>query len=170
MSGRGDRTPRRAAAGLAAGLVAALLTGCGSARHDTSAVVSASPTSALPGRAASTVPPATPTTVAGQVPTAPNCGGGAYRPTTLLIVCASGAAAVMATGVTWRFWGSAAAEGSGTVHMVVHGQPTARPARLTLTGATRGPVGPQFLQLTVTWIGASPTGRPEALFHLQPGA
>jgi hypothetical protein len=114
--------------------------------------------------------PATPaTTVAGQLPTAPDCGGGAYQPATLLIVCASGAAAVSASGVTWRSWGPAAAVGSGTVHLVVHGRPIAQAATFIVTAVRAGPVGPQFTQLVITWTGPSPTGSPRASYQLQPG-
>jgi hypothetical protein len=148
--------------------MAVILTGCGSSRHDTAAVGSGSnagattaPTAAQAGMPA--------TTVAHQLPTAPNCGGGAYKPATLLIVCGSGDAAVMATGVTWRSWGTTAALGTGTMHVMVHGQPAARPATLSLSGVRSGMVGPQFTQLTVTWIGSSPTGAPAVTYHLQAG-
>ncbi len=161
---------RRAVAALGVGLVAAILTGCGAARHDAAVVGSGSNAAAstTPTTAAGASPPAT--TVAHQLPTAPNCGGGAYKPATLLIVCASGDKAVMATGVTWRSWDATAALGSGTVHVLVDGHPAARPATLSLAGVTNGAVGPQFTQLTVTWIGSSPTGAPRVSYQLQPGA
>jgi hypothetical protein len=151
-------------------LLVAVLAACGSSRPDTAAVGTSSNTAAptTPATVAQAGMPAT--TVAHLLPTAPNCGGGAYKPATLLIVCASGDAAVMATGVTWRSWGTTAALGSGTVHVVVHGQPAARPATLSLGGVTNGPVGPQFTQLTVTWIGPSPTGALRDSYHLPAGA
>jgi hypothetical protein len=55
------------------------------------------------------------------------------------------------------------------VHVVVHDQPVAEPATLTLAGVAMGSVGPQFTQLTVTWTGSSPTGSPRVSYHLQPG-
>ncbi len=162
------RGARRAVAALGLALLAAILTGCGPTRHQ--AVVGAGSNASASTTPATVAPASMPaTTVAHQLPTAPNCGGGAYKPATLLIVCASGDQAVMATGVTWRSWGDTAALGSGTMHVVVHGQPAARPATLRLAGVTTGSVGPQFTQLTVTWIGSSPTGAPRAVYHLQPG-
>jgi hypothetical protein len=149
-------------------LIVAILTGCGTTRHETSAVGPGGN-----GSASSSTTPATaaasPTKVAHPIPTAPNCGGGAYKPATLLIVCASGDAAVMATGVTWRSWGATDAVGSGTVHVVLHGQRAAWPATLNLEGVTNGAAGPEFSQLIVTWIGSSPTGSPRVSYHLQPG-
>jgi hypothetical protein len=166
--------------------MAASLIGCGSSPARTSAVGSGSSASAQPATAATAGAPATTatagepartgtaggptTTVANRLPTAPNCGGGAYKPATLLIVCASGDQAVMATGVTWRSWDATGAAGAGTVHVVVHGQPAARPAILSLAGVTDGGSGPQFSQLTVTWTGPSPTGSPRVSYHLQTGS
>ena len=76
----------------------------------------------------------------------------------------------MATGVTWRSWDTTGAVGSGSVHMMVHGQPIAHPATLSLSGVTDGPVGPQFTALTVSCTGSPPTGSPRVSYHLQPGA
>ncbi len=164
---------RRAAAVLGVVALAAIMTGCGATRHVTTAATAgsnaAAPTSTpAPTTAAGAATTGTPA-VAHLIPTAPNCGGGAYKPATLLIVCAVGDQAVMATGVSWRSWGATAAVGSGTMHVVVNGHPTARPATLNLAGVVTGSVGPQFTQLTVTWIGSSPTGSPQASYHLQPG-
>jgi hypothetical protein len=165
---------RRALATLGAVALAAVMTGCGATRHVTTTANDGS-SGSVPTSTPSTTPAAgTATTktpaVAHLIPTAPNCGGGAYKPATLLIVCAAGDQAVMATGVTWRSWGDTAAVGSGTMHLVVNGQPTARPATLDLADVASGSVGPQFTRLTVTWIGSSPTGSPRASYHLQPGA
>jgi hypothetical protein len=127
--------------------------------------------SAPPASTSTTVRPepattsAAPTTAVGQVPTVPNCGGGAYKPQTLLIVCGSGT--TTATGVSWRSWGSASASGSGTVHLQVKGQAVAAPAALLLTGVVDGPVGPQFTRLTVTWTGTPPDGNARDTYHLQ---
>jgi hypothetical protein len=164
---------RLAAAAVGLVALAAVLTACGPTRHVTTAVNAGNGTAPTspPVTAAAASSPTTKTSAAAHlIPTAPNCGGGAYKPATLLIVCASGDQAVMATGVTWRSWGDTAAVGSGTMHVVVNGHPTARPATLNLAGVATGSVGPQFTQLTVTWIGSSPTGRPQASYHLQPGA
>jgi hypothetical protein len=104
-----------------------------------------------------------------QLPTVPNCGGGAYEPKTLLIVCASGAAATRATGVSWAAWGQSDAHGSGTVMLEVDGQATSSPATLDLGTVVTGPVGPQFTVLTVTWQGSSPDGKAQDTYHLQLG-
>jgi hypothetical protein len=163
---------RQAVAAVGVVTLAAVLTACGSTRHVTTAVTAGStgPASTGPPETAAAPPTTKPSAPAHLTPTAPNCGGGAYKPATLLIVCASGDQAVMATGVTWRSWGDTAAVGSGTMHVSVNGHPTARPATLNLAGVATGSVGPQFTRLTVTWIGSSPTGSPQASYHLQPGA
>jgi hypothetical protein len=155
-------------AAIGVALLAAILCGCGSSRHQATAVTSGSNVTA----AAPTTPAtaAAATTPPQRLPTAPNCGGGAYKPATLLIVCASGDKAVLATGVTWRSWSATGALGAGTMHLVVHGQTALRPATLSLGGVTDGPGGPQFTQLTVTWLGSSPTGAARASYHLQPAA
>jgi hypothetical protein len=95
----------------------------------------------------------------------PNCGGGAYEPQTLLIVCGSGT--TMATGVAWRSWEPARASGSGTIHLQVNGQPVSAPATLLLSEVVTGPVGPQFTVLTVTWTGKPPDGKAREIYHLQ---
>jgi hypothetical protein len=113
-------------------------------------------------------PTAPPATVAGQLPTVPNCGGGAYKPTTLLIVCGDGpTGSTMATGVSWTSWNAESAAGTGSVHLVAHGQPVVAPGRLTLGMVTRGSMGPQFTRLTVTWTGMSPDGNPSHVYTLQ---
>jgi hypothetical protein len=102
--------------------------------------------------------------------TVPNCGGGAYEPKTLLIVCGNGPTAVDSTATSWQSWSRSAATGTGTVHLAVAGRAVAAAGRLRLDDVVTGPVGPQFRRLTVTWIGASPDGRPSDLFALQAGA
>jgi hypothetical protein len=137
-------------------------------RHSTAVGTGGSSTTspATTSSPATTTPPATTTTV-GQVPTVPNCGGGAYEPKTLLIVCGSGTA--MATGVSWRSWTAAAASGTGTVHLVVNDRATSALAEMTLDQVVNGPVGPQFSRLTVTWTGPSPDGKTQDIYRLQPG-
>jgi hypothetical protein len=110
-------------------------------------------------------PPPSTTGNVNLVPTVPNCGGGAYQPHTLLIVCGSGT--TMATGVAWRSWESASAQGSGTVHLDINGQAVSAPAALLLSNVVNGPVGPQFTLLTVTWSGTPPDGKPQDRYHLQ---
>jgi hypothetical protein len=105
------------------------------------------------------------TTPAGRLPTVPNCGGGAYKPQTLLIVCGSGT--TMATGVSWRSWEPGLASGSGTVHLQVKGHPASAPATLQLSEVVDGPGSPQFSALTVTWTATPPDGKARETFHLQ---
>jgi hypothetical protein len=118
--------------------------------------------SSTPSAVSTSVPS---TTVAHQLPTVPDCGGGAYEPATLLIVCGSGG--TVATGVTWRSWGTATATGSGTVHLQVHGQAVTAAATLLLSRVVTGSVGPQYTRLTITWTGVSPDGRPQDIYQLQ---
>jgi hypothetical protein len=106
----------------------------------------------------------TPTTVAGQLPTVPNCGGGAYEPHTLLIVC--GVGTTMATGVAWSSWTTSAAAGKGDVHLTTMGHQVTAPANLQLSDVRFGTSGPQFTLLRVTWTGPSPDGRPSDTFNL----
>ena len=100
--------------------------------------------------------------------TVPDCGAGAYRPSTLLIVCSTGG--TMATGIQWTAWGTTAASGTGTVHLAVGGSEQTGSARLELSDVSeRGNNGPQFSRLTVTWIGPSPDGHPTDSFPLGNG-
>lgn len=148
---------------VAVALVAAAAS-CGSGHTRSAVATGASSTTPPPtvGAQAST----TATTVAHQLPTVPNCGGGAFEPKTLLIVCGTGT--TMATGVSWRSWGSTAATGSGTVQLRVSGGQTASDAAsLALSEVRNGPVGPQFTLLTVTWTGISPDGRHQDTYPLQ---
>jgi hypothetical protein len=98
------------------------------------------------------------------VPTVPDCGGGAYKPATLLIVCGNNT--TMATNVTWSAWTASGASGSGTVHLVNGATSATAPGRLALSQAATGPLGPQFTLLTVTWIGPSPDGKASDTFRL----
>lgn len=150
-----------AALGLALALVGA---GCGSKGGAVSTPTTAAPTST------STSPPTStpPTTVAHQLPTVPNCGGGAYEPTALFIVC-GGTGATMATDVIWSTWTATGATGTGSVHLTSGTSTSTAPARLTLSQVVSGSVGPQFSLLTVTWTGTSPDGHPIDTFHLAPG-
>jgi hypothetical protein len=146
---------------------AILLAACGSHSSDAQtspATVSASTATSV---VATTSPPAT---VAGQLPTVPDCGGGAYKPATLLIVC--GIDTEMATGVQWSSWTTGGAQGQGTVHLTVNGQPVQAPARLALSDVTTGAVGPQYSVLEIEWIGSSPLGSPTQRVSLavEPGS
>jgi hypothetical protein len=156
---------RLASAGLTMLAVAtsmAAAAGCSSSTKPAAVATGSAPTSVLPNT--STRPPTTPTTAARQLPTVPNCGGGAYEPKTLLIVCGSGS--TMATGVSWRSWGSSTAFGSGTVQLTVNGHPASAPATLLLSEVVNGPVGPQFSRLTVTWAGTAPDGKQQDVYSL----
>jgi hypothetical protein len=51
----------------------------------------------------------------------------------------------------------------------VNGQATSSPATLELGTVVKGPVGPQFTVLTVTWQGSSPDGKAQDTYHLQLG-
>lgn len=100
--------------------------------------------------------------------TVPDCGAGAYRPSTLLIVCSTGG--TMATGIRWTAWGTTAATGTGTVHLAVGGSEQTGSAKLELSDVSeRGNNGPQFTRLTVTWIGRSPDGRASDSYQLGDG-
>jgi hypothetical protein len=141
----------RAGWGVVAGLLAASVTGCvSSSRH---VVGSFSPT--------------TPPVTAGHLPTVPNCGGGAYEPHTLLIVC--GVGTTMATGVNWASWTATSAQGNGTVHLDSSGRSVSVPAGLLLDHVVSGTDGPQYSVLTVTWTGPSPDGHPTDTYHLAVG-
>ncbi len=172
MTVRRPRLGRALRLGAALGAVAGLaaLAGCGSSGHDQASVATVATVATV--ASPTTTPPATSRpadTVAHQLPTVGNCGGGAYKPATLLITCTSGDAGVMATAVTWQSWSTTAATGSGTVHLLVHGQETTRPATLTLADVETGAVGPQFRRLTVAWTGPSPTGVSQTVYQLQAG-
>ena len=116
-----------------------------------------------------TVPAATPGSSTGPgpasgtalTPTVFDCGGGAYEPATLLIVC--GVGSTMATGVKWSSWSGSAATGNGSVALAGH---PAQPATLALASVVSTANGPQFSVLTVTWTGTSPDGHPTDTFHL----
>lgn len=111
-------------------------------------------------------PPApTATTVAGQLPTAFDCGGGAYEPATLIVVCGVGSTTV--TGSRWTSWTAGTARGTGTVNLPGK---LPSPATLALDGVVQTVDGPEFSRLTVTWTASSPTGRPEQVFRLATAA
>jgi hypothetical protein len=156
-------TPRRALIAMALAALVAGGAACGSGSGHADVATGATPATEAP--AATTTRAAPTTTAATRLPTVPNCGGGAYEPRTLLIVCGSGA--TMATDVAWRSWQPAAASGTGTIHLQVNGRTVAAPAALMLSEVVNGPVGPQFTLLTVTWTGAAPDGKPSDAYHLQ---
>lgn len=142
-----------------AALVAAAASACGSTRS-THAVSNA-------GTTATTTPVSTTTAVSLEV-TVPDCGAGAYRPATLLIVCANGG--TMATDIRWASWGPGAANGVGTVHLQAGQEGSAEQvgdANLELSDVVdTGAAGPRFTRLTVSWIGRSPDGRTSDTFQL----
>jgi hypothetical protein len=141
--------------------VAGMTAACGSTRP--AAPVSGSVTTTTTASA-----PTTTSSLALQV-TVPDCGAGAYRPTTLLIVCASGG--TMATGIQWTSWSAAGASGVGTVHLQGGAAPAAAQADLALSDVMdNGSAGPQFTHLTVSWIGRSPDGHTSDSFELGNGA
>lgn len=132
------------------------LAACGSSSHPVGVGTTTMVTTA------STVPVTTPTSV--HMPTVSECGGGAYKPTTLLIGCSGGTTTV--TGISWTSWSSSAASGTGTVHLQVGGKPVQAAAHLTLGTVVSGSVGPQFTRLTVSWIGTSPDGHSQDSYSL----
>jgi hypothetical protein len=156
-------------AALISAALVGLMAACGSTHRRTgvasSGTSAAAPSTVGSSPAAPATRPAPPTTAVGQLPTVPNCGGGAYEPKRLLIVCGTGT--TMATDVSWRSWAPAVASGSGTVHLLVKGQSVSAPAALLLTDVVAGPVGPQFTRLTVTWTGTPPDGNARDTFRLQ---
>ena len=115
---------------------------------------------ATPITATTVVPP-------GHLPTVPDCGAGAYKPATLVMVC--GVGTTLATGLTWSTWTTTSASGQGTVHLNVSGRPATGTANLRLDHVADRGAGPQYTVLTVTWIGASPDGRPADVYHLGTG-
>jgi hypothetical protein len=156
---------------LGAVAMASLAAGCSSASK--SSTVAQSPSTSgisMPATSLTTGATSNPNkSAASQLPTVPNCGGGAYKPQTLLIVCGSGSAATTATEVSWASWGASEAHGSGTVNLQVDGRPTSSPAALRLSTVVDGPVGPQFSVLTVTWQSDSPDGKAQDTYRLQLG-
>lgn len=108
-------------------------------------------------------PPASSTTLAGLTPTVYDCGGGAYEPATLVVVCGVGTTTV--TGARWSSWDASGARGTGMVHLGSSARPGS-PAELDLSDSVATPQGPQFSLLTATWTGTSPDGRRYDQFHL----
>jgi len=159
-----SRTPRAVPAVLAWVAALTVLAACASTSGRSGSDIASGTVASAPSTAAS-VPAAPATTAERHLPTVPNCGGGAYEPRTLLIVCGSGS--TMATEVSWRSWEPARASGSGTVHLQVNGQTVSAPATLLLSDVVAGAVGPQFTLLTVTWTGAPPDGKARETYHLQ---
>jgi hypothetical protein len=141
-----------------------LVVSCGSSHKDISSGAPVITTANNSTMVTSPLVSTTPTTVAGQLPTVPDCGAGAFEPTTLLIVC--GNSSTMATGLHWSSWTQGSAAGSGTVQLTVAGRPASQGAHVALTDVVSGESGPQYTELTVTWTGPSPTGHPVDTFRL----
>lgn len=144
------------------------LAGCGSGAGTT--VGGPATTPSTPAVTSTGPPPSTGPTQTlgpGQLPTVSDCGGGAYKPSTLLVVC--GVDTTMATGVTWTAWTVTAARGTGLVHLKVAGRAVTAMARLDLSGIRGGANGPQFSHLEITWTGPSPDGHPADAYSLAVG-
>ncbi|MBV9661688.1 MAG: hypothetical protein JO337_11080 [Acidimicrobiales bacterium] len=156
--------PRRAAPLALMGSVLAGSVLVGACSTSTRSHVTSPPSRPAAGPVPGSSSNASSTTVAGQVPTVFNCGGGAYEPSTLIVVCGVGTTVV--TGSKWTSWTATGAVGTGLVHLKVSGHDTAAPAGLALSTVVRTPGGPQFSSLTVTWTGASPDGQPSDAFRL----
>ena len=132
------------------------------------ACTSAQRVGTAPTTTVATVAPTSTTNPPSLQVTVPDCGAGAYRPTTLLITCATGG--TMATGVQWTTWSSAGAKGTGTVHLQMSGQQQSGEANLELSNVSdKGTSGPQYTLLTVTWVGRSPDGHTSDSFQLGNG-
>ena len=142
----------------------ASLAGCGSAAHQTTTATSLAPTTTMAPTNTASPPTSAAQASVPLMTTVPNCGGGAYKPATLLIVCGSNTST--ATNITWSTWTASGATGSGTVHLVEPGSTATAPGRLALSDVVNGPVGPQFTLLTVSWVGASPDGKTTDTFRL----
>lgn len=119
-----------------------------------------------PTASTTTITTATSSTEQLQV-TVPDCGAGAYRPATLLIVCATRGA--MATDIRWTSWGAAGASGEGIVQLQ-GGAETGNAGLLLSDVSEEGNAGPHFTRLTVNWIGRSPDGHPSDSFQLGNGS
>ena len=154
MSGRRWAVP---VAGVA--VAAAALSACGGSSGSRTSVSSISPS---PDQTVTTTAP--PSSLPTAVPTVFDCGGGAYEPATLLVVC--GVATTTATGVKWTSWDSNGASGTGTVNLSGSDGHGSGPATLTLSKVVQTGNGPQFSQLDVTWSGTSPDGHPSDTFKL----
>jgi len=154
------------------GLMAVVAAGGGCGSDHTQSVSAPSPTASTAAPVTTVAPTATATapqtTSAGQVPTVPDCGAGAFEPATLIIVC--GTSSTLATGVHWTSWGAGSAAGAGNVQLAASGHTSIAPARLELSEVAEGTTGPQFTKLVVTWTGPSPDGHASDTFHLAAGS
>lgn len=138
--------------------VALAVTGCSSsARTGGSTAATSASTSVPPSTAVAT----SATTVAGQQTTVYDCGGGAYEPATLLVVC--GVNSTVVTDVHWTSWTATSATGTGNVHLPGK---SPSPASLALSDVVSSGSGPQFAQLKATWSGTSPDGHPYDVYPL----
>ena len=157
------RNPTRHVAGSVAVVMAVMmavaLAGCSSG-----GTRAATPPATALKPSAATVVTVPPTSVAGGgvVPTVFNCGGGAYKPSTLLVTCGDVAMSEVTTvmGAEWASWTAAGATGHGTVSAKVDGRKVQGPAQVTLSSVVTTENGPQFSSLLVTWTGSSPDGHP----------
>ncbi len=156
MTGRS--VPGRSVALTAAGLgvAVAALSGCGGSSSTSVRSISPSTTK--------TIVTAPPSSLAAPVPTVFDCGGGAYEPKTLLVVC--GVATTTVIDVRWTSWNASGAAGSGTVNLNSSGLHGSAPADLALSDVVQTGNGPQFSVLQVTWTGTSPDGHSSDRFKL----
>ena len=136
-------------------LSAVLLASCGSSQ---TSVTKINPTQGTVTIQTPASPTGAGSSKAQTVPTVFNCGGGAFKPETLLVACAKEATTV--TGITWTSWSSTSATGRGTVHLYVKGKLVNAGAKLTLGGVKQTANGLQFSTVSLTWTGPSPDGPP----------
>lgn len=137
---------------------AAVLGGCGGSGGSRTAVSTVSPS------VSQTVVTAPPTSLSQLVPTVFDCGGGAYEPKTLIVVC--GVATTTVTGISWTSWTAGGASGSGTVNLAGSAGHGSGAADLALAEVVQTGNGPQFSQLKVTWTATPPDGHPTDTFKL----
>jgi hypothetical protein len=157
-------THRRHAAALgAAGFVAVLAAGgCGpAASHPSTTPVARVTTPTAPSSA----------TTMGQPPLVDNCGGGAFKPTTIYVIC--GQAKLTATKIQWSSWTAEQARGTATMSVIVcrpscsQGHEELLPAELTLTDPRPTSRGPEFTRAIIAWSATSPDGNPVDTYPLK---
>jgi hypothetical protein len=150
--------------------------GCGSSgAHTSTAARTVSPTPAPSSTTTgSTAPTSSATTGDGAQPTiVGNCGGAAYKPTTLYIIC--GQARLTATEIKWRSWTAQQAQGSAVMSVITcqpscsQGPEELLPAELTLTRPMPTSRGPEFTSATIAWSERSPDGKQVETYPLEPG-
>jgi hypothetical protein len=161
-----------------AGIVAVLAVGgCGRSGSGPSAAPIATtapaPTgTAVPATVVTTPVPSTTTSVGtGQPVIVDDCGGGAYKPTTLFIIC--GQAKLTATEIKWSSWTAEQAEGTAIMSVIVcqpscsQGHEELLAAKLTLTNPKPSSRGLEFSSVTIAWSSTSPDGRPVDTYPLR---